>query len=515
MRVGHGTENALPQRRPWGGRVVLGGLAAVFLFAAGGSTADAQNASDDDLKSCRAALDQFNAAFLEIERKEGAARADHDACLRDAAERDRQLERCTQSLTVAQGETEFARATARSREVESTEAARVAAEDRRRLAEEVAFLKTRVQSCGESPPPPNRDGLVASLTVEVETRGAALDKALQAVTAAMDHLATLTVPPPKATPDQPALAEVAALRDQLARAESDRAEWEDVATKLYLKNGNLEAELTGALAELARARAAAKPAEDPAPAAQCPPAAPDPAAAGQLTECRSALDDARKQIVPMEQARAAPLPPTGVDCTVAGRDLGLLGIPSGTYRLANIGLGLLVAGAQAEPVTLRQPVCLMTRALTVADVKAFIAAQPPAVKTRLKLSDVQRAVSQTFSETDPAEGLSRSVAEAYAQWLSQQTGRRFALPDRDDWLAALASWWVDRESDAAARTGVGDLLSGRYSWTATACDEKSGAGSSLLTGRADGAPPNGGIVTVCRDPDTPPRRTTVRLKLLP
>lgn len=506
----------------------------------------AQNTPANPAEQCDAKVQALNGAVLALEGDLKATNEEFRTCRSDLAVVDQRrqlldekLERCEQTDTALRATAEQAREATRACEVARVEQERVWAEEKRKLLGELAYLKGLWASSGANP---GREDPIAALRGQLDEQRGKLDASLRALANAADRIQAIAAQQPAIPPE---------LGSADAQLDRERKDLEGLAANLFQRNREADIELRQLRQELERLRSAAGPA-----GTQCPSEGADAANQAVLSQCRSDLlresarvaalsaerdqqiaertlprpapvpDQTKGGTVPEAVAPAVPAAPTptappaeppapAVDCTVKGRDLGLRGVPAGTYRLADVGLGDLAGRALAAPVTIAQPLCLMTRGVTVAEFSAFVSANPPAEQKRLGLAALQENLRASGDPGASAVGISWNVADAYAAWLSKTTGRRFALPERNDWLAAVAVWWRVRRDDAQAWTGARDLLAGRYDWLATACDRTGGKSGRALIGNVEGAPPAGGIRDLCRDSDLPPTRAGLRLKLLP
>jgi hypothetical protein len=533
--------------------------ATVFAVTTGRpDTLYAQQAPLPPDSQCQAMNNALNDAVLRLENDLSLVNNDFRACRVNLGRTEQsllplteRLERCDQADAAAQGLLNKARDSVRSCEAAQSLQEKAWNEERRKLTAELSDLKARVTVQTAAP---NRDQLVESLSNQVDDLRAQLDDAQRALTDATERLEQVIETPPQPVQAEP-------IDARLAKAAVERKELEDLVATLFKQNRELDSELK-------RNRLEASQKSPGGGITQCPPqTSTDAALQGSLSQCRAdltkeagrvtALSAEREQLIierdalrasrpeanrvtpvekPLEPTTlpasatsistptpSPPLPPSiassspaaSVDCIIKGHNYSLYGVPAGTYRLSDIGLGDIPSAGVSGSIKISQPLCLMARGVTVAEFDAFVVAQPTGEQKRLNLSSLQKELRSSLDPSAPALGLPLDVAEAYAAWLSKSTGRRFTLPERHEWLAALAVWSGARKTDALARAGAHDLLSGRFDWSATACGQSGGKSKRVLIGNVEGGPPAGGVQSLCRDVELPPNRTMLRLKLAP
>jgi formylglycine-generating enzyme required for sulfatase activity len=174
----------------------------------------------------------------------------------------------------------------------------------------------------------------------------------------------------------------------------------------------------------------AAPRREPGPGlAQVPPPAP--------SEAQSEAQPVVPPVVPLQSVQAPAVPPPTLRDRLRDGSLGptLASLPGGIFRMGHNSLSGSDSGPEHEVRI--APFLIGTREVTFAQYDRFV-----------------RATGRRFPDDfgwgrgeRPVVGVSWSDAEAYADWLTRQTGKRYRLPSEAEWeLAARAGtrgsyWW--------------------------------------------------------------------------
>jgi formylglycine-generating enzyme required for sulfatase activity len=151
-------------------------------------------------------------------------------------------------------------------------------------------------------------------------------------------------------------------------------------------------------------------------------------------------------------------------------------IPAGTFTMGSPAseVGRDSDEGPQRSVTLASPLAVGRFHVTVAEYRAYVTA------TGGRGNDGWRTASykgQGQGDRHPVVNVSWEDAQAYVQWLSQRTGRRYRLLTEAEWeYAARAGtttsrWWGDSEAGQCAAGNGADLTAkdAEPSWTVASC----------------------------------------------
>src|SRR5262249_17448453 len=81
-------------------------------------------------------------------------------------------------------------------------------------------------------------------------------------------------------------------------------------------------------------------------------------------------------------------------------------------------------------------------------------------------AQIEGAIQQVNESDLPIIGLTYDAATKYAEWLSQQTGRKFRLPTPEEWVAGMIVSYASTD-----RQAIASFESQMLDWTVRSCQQ--------------------------------------------
>lgn len=177
------------------------------------------------------------------------------------------------------------------------------------------------------------------------------------------------------------------------------------------------------------------------------------------------------QILPLPPSPSPPPtpPPPG---------LHFLPVPEGTYRLNEYLQRYIHYPGVSSSIVIQQPFSIQAGEVTVGEFRQYLESLKDEYPEQMRALRDHDRDDAPFLHDRPLENISWEEANAYAQWLSQQTGWDLRLPTIQQWAAACVKYaearpvlrTTENQSVSNIRGDIDHLLGNLREWSSDACE---------------------------------------------
>jgi hypothetical protein len=154
-----------------------------------------------------------------------------------------------------------------------------------------------------------------------------------------------------------------------------------------------------------------------------------------------------------------------------------LPVPAGAYRLNEYLQRYIQYPGLSPSIIIEQPFSIQAGEVTVGEFRRYLESVDREGHARVTSSWNQDRERPAFRHDQPVENISWEEANAYAQWLGQQTGWDVRLPTVRQWAAACVKYaealpvlqTTANRPVAKIRGDIDHLLGNLREWSADAC----------------------------------------------